>query len=70
MTRFIQGDCRSQTALLPTLLDDYIAEDNPVRIVDAFVEQLNLHELGFAGTDPKVTGRPSYHPAILLKLYI
>lgn len=70
MTRFIQGDCRSQTALLPALLDDYVGEDNPVRIVDAFVEQLDLRELGFAGIEPKATGRPSYHPAILLKLYI
>jgi transposase len=64
------GDCRSQTALLPALLDDYVGEDNPVRIVDAFVEQLDLRELGFAGIEPKATGRPSYHPAILLKLYI
>jgi len=70
MTRFIQGDCRSQTALLPALLDDYVGNDNPVRIVDAFVEQLDLRELGFAGIEPKATGRPSYHPAILLKLYI
>ncbi|WP_137009962.1 IS1182 family transposase [Aquitalea aquatilis] len=70
MTRFIQGDCRSQTALLPALLDDYVGEDNPVRIVDAFVEQLDLRALGFAGIEPKTTGRPSYHPAILLKLYI
>ncbi|RKQ61073.1 IS4 family transposase [Vogesella indigofera] len=70
MTRFVQGKNRSQAALLPVLLDDYVGEDNPVRIVDAFVEQLDLRGLGFAGVDPKATGRPSYHPAILLKLYI
>lgn len=70
MTRFVQGENRSQAALLPALLDDYVGEDNPVRIVDAFVEQLDLRGLGFAGVDPKATGRPSYHPAILLKLYI
>ncbi|PTU65140.1 IS1182 family transposase [Chromobacterium sp. Panama] len=70
MTRFVQGEDRSQAALLPALLDDYVCEDNPARIVDAFVEQLDLRGLGFAGVDPKATGRPSYHPAILLKLYI
>src|SRR5512144_246012 len=70
MKRFIEGEDRTQTVLLPTCLDDYIAEDNPVRAVDAFVEELDLKALGFAGADPAVTGRPSYHPAVLLKIYI
>jgi transposase len=70
MKRFIEGEDRTQTVLLPACLDDYIAEDNPVRAVDAFVEELDLKVLGFAGADPAVTGRPAYHPAVLLKLYI
>ena len=70
MKRFIEGEDRTQTVLLPTCLDDHIAEDNPVRAVDAFVEELDLKALGFAGADPAVTGRPAYHPAVLLKLYI
>ena len=59
-----------QATLLPECLDDYIAEDNPVRAFDAFVEELDLGQLGFAGADPAVTGRPAYHPAVRLKLYI
>jgi len=70
MKRFIEGDERSQATLLPQYLDDYIAEDNPVRAVDAFVEELDLKALGFEGADPAITGRPSYHPAVLLKIYI
>jgi len=70
MKRFIEGEARSQATLLPEYLDDYIAEDNPVRVVDAFVDELELKTLGFEGADPAVTGRPSYHPAVLLKLYI
>ena len=70
MKRFIEGEDRSQTMLLPECLDDYIAEDNPVRAVDAFVEELDLDGLGFDGAMPAVTGRPAYHPAVLLKLYI
>lgn len=70
MKRFIEGENRSQATLLPEYLDDYIAEDNPVRAVDAFVDELELTALGFEGADPAVTGRPSYHPAVLLKLYI
>jgi transposase len=70
MSRFIEGGDRSQITLLPECLDDYIAEDNPVRAVDAFVDELDLKELGFAGADPASTGRPAYHPAVLLKLYI
>ncbi|CAE6826381.1 IS1182 family transposase ISBusp4 [Paraburkholderia aspalathi] len=70
MGRFVEGAERSQTTLLPECLDDFIAEDNPVRIVDAFVEELELASLGFEGTTPASTGRPSYHPAVLLKIYI
>ena len=70
MKRYVEGEDRNQATLLPEYLDDYIAEDNPVRAVDAFVEELNLKALGFEGADPAVTGRPSYHPAVLLKIYI
>ena len=61
---------RGQTTLFPECLEDWIGEDNPVRVVDVFVEELDLAELGFGGVDPEATGRPSYHPSILLKLYI
>jgi transposase len=70
MKRFVEGADRSQVTLLPECLDDYIAEDNPVRVVDAFVEELDLQALGFEGVEPADTGRPSYHPSVLLKLYI
>lgn len=70
MKRFIEGEDRRQVTLLPECLDDFIAEDNTVRVVEAFVEQLDLHELGFEGVEPASTGRPSYHPAVLLKIYI
>src|SRR6187397_3169800 len=70
MKRFIEGAERSQVTLLPDCLDDYIAEDNPVRVVDAYVEELDLQELGFEGAEPAATGRPAYHPAVLLKIYI
>jgi len=70
MKRFIEGESRQQVTLLPECLDDFIGEENPVRIVDAFVEELNLLSLGFKGADPALTGRPAYHPAVLLKLYI
>jgi transposase len=70
MKRFIEGEERSQVTLLPECLDDYIAEDNPIRVVDAFVEELNLHKLGFEGAQPAATGRPSYHPGVLLRIYI
>ena len=70
MKRFIEGEDRSQVTLLPECLDDYIADDNPVRAVDAFVEELDLQELGFEGAEPATTGRPSYHPAVLLRIYI
>jgi transposase len=70
MSRFIEGEARSQSVLFPERLDDWIADDNPVRAVDAFVDELDLAELGFARAEPAATGRPSYHPAVLLKLYI
>jgi len=70
MKRFIQGDDRSQSALFPECLDDYISDDNPVRAIEVFVDELNLSTLGFEGAAPKATGRPAYHPATLLKLYI
>src|SRR5271166_6024319 len=66
----IQGCDRNQTLLLPNSVDDYISPDNPVRFVDAFVEQLDLQGAGFCRVEPKETGRPGYHPADLLKLYI
>lgn len=70
MKRFIQGTDRTQITLFPEQLEDYVAGDNPVRVVDVFVEQLDLVQLGFEGVTPMKTGRPAYHPAILLKLYI
>ena len=70
MKRFVAGIDRSQSTFLPECLDDFIDESNPVRVIDVFVEALNLSELGFDGVDPALTGRPSYHPSILLKLYI
>ena len=70
MKRFIEGEDRTQVTLLPACLEDYVEAENPVRVVEVFVEGLDLGELGFAGVDPAVTGRPAYHPAVLLKLYI
>jgi transposase len=70
MSRFIEGQDRQQVTLLPECLDDFIGEDNPVRVVDAFVAELNLVELGFDRTVPARTGRPAYDPAVLLKVYI
>jgi transposase len=70
MKRFVEGLDRGQSTLFPETLDDFIDGDNPVRVVDAFVEALDLGDLGFSGVDPKDTGRPSYHPSVLLKLYI
>lgn len=70
MKRFIEGTARDQGGLFPAHLEDFIAEDNPVRVVDAFVDMLDLRELGFTSVDPRSTGRPSYHPSVLLKLYI
>jgi len=70
MKRFIQGEDRTQATLLPELLDDYVADTNPVRVVDVFVDELDLGQLGFEGVDPAATGRPAYQPATLLKIYI
>jgi transposase len=70
MKRFVEGTDRGQSTLLPECLEDWICEDNPVRAIDVFVDQLDLAELKFDGVDPEATGRPSYHPSVLLKLYI
>ena len=70
MKRFVEGRDRGQSTFLPECLDDWIDENNPVRVIDAFVEALNLAELGFSGVEPEATGRPAYHPSVLLKLYI
>jgi transposase len=70
MKRFIKGESRTQTTLFPESLDDYVTEDNPVRVVDAFIDELDLKGLGFHRVDPKNTGRPGYHPSTLLKLYV
>ncbi len=69
MTRFIEGTARDQVTLLPECLDDYVEEDNPVRMVDAFVEMLDLGLLGFH-TEPEVTGRPGYRPGLMLRVYL
>ena len=70
MGRFVEGEDRSQSTLFPQRLDDYLTEDNPVRVIDVFVDTLDLAALDFEGTTPEVTGRPGYHPATLLKIYI
>jgi transposase len=70
MTGFVAGADRGQAALLPECLDDWVDESNPVRAVDVFVDALDLRDLGFEGVDPAATGRPAYHPSVLLKLYI
>src|SRR5258707_114643 len=70
MTRFVVGDDRSQSTLFPERLDDYLGEDNPVRAIDVFVDELDLARLGFGGVEPEATGRPAYHPATLLKIYV
>jgi transposase len=70
MKRFVQGMDRGQSTLLPECLEDWIDEDNPVRVIDAFVDALDLGELGFGGVEAAATGRPAYHPSALLKLYI
>src|SRR6185369_10077628 len=70
MRRFVSGVDRGQSTLLPECLDDFIDESNPVRVIDAFVDALDLVKVGFDGVVPEATGRPSYHPSALLKLYI
>src|SRR5215470_4858931 len=70
MKRFVEGTDRHQSTLFPECLEDWICDDNPVRVIDVFVGELDLADLRFNGVDPEVTGRPSYHPSVLLKLYI
>lgn len=70
MGRFIEGEERGQHSLMPSALDDFVEHDNPVRVVDAFIDELDLGALGFTGVIPAATGRPSYHPSTLLKLYL
>src|SRR3977135_4160808 len=70
MTRFVQSEDRRQGVLLPEYLDDYVAEDNPVRVIDVFVDELDLEALGFDGVIPEATGRPAYHPGALLNIYV
>jgi len=70
MKRFVEGEDRKQGILLPEYLDDYVAEDNPVRVIDIYVDELDLGVLGFGGVVPEATGRPSYHPSVLLKIYV
>jgi transposase len=70
MRRFVEGADRKQATLFPECLDDWIDEDNPVRVIDSFIDRLDLGELGFEGVEPAETGRPAYHPSVLLKLYV
>src|SRR5262245_24671068 len=70
MKRFVAGPDPAQSTLLPECLDDFIGESNPVRVIDAFVDALDLADLGFDGVEPAATRRHSYHPSINLKLYI
>ena len=70
MRRFVEGVDRSQSTLFPESLEDWVDEENPVRVIDVFVDELELGELGFNRVEPRETGRPSYHPAVLLKLYV
>src|SRR5258708_8334540 len=70
MTRFVVGDDRSQSTLFPERLEDYLSEDNPVRAIDVFVDELDLAKLGFGGVEPEATGKPAYHPRTLLKIYV
>jgi transposase len=70
MPRFVEGIPRTQSTLFPERLEDYIDEENPVRAIEAFIDALNFEQLGFQGMNPKATGRPAYHPSIMLKLYV
>ncbi len=70
MKRFIEGESRTQTALFPACLEDVIRDDNPVRVIDAFIDELDLGKLGFDRSLSKETGRPAYHPSTLLKIYV
>ncbi len=68
--RFIRGEDRGQATLIPARLEDYVGEDNPVRVIDAFIDELDLSAPDFSGVVPEATGRPGYHPAALLKIYL
>src|ERR1700676_2751494 len=70
MTGFVVGDDRGQSTLFPERLDEYVGDENPVRAIDVFVDELDLAGLGFEGVEPQATGRPAYHPAALLKIYV
>src|SRR5829696_8475260 len=70
MHRFIDGEDRMQPALLPHSLEDYVDEENPVRVIEVFIDELDLAALGFSGMTPAATGRPAYHPSTLLKIYL
>src|SRR3984885_12596169 len=70
MHRFIDGEDRTQRALLPHSLEDYVSEENPVRAIEVFIDELDLAALGFSGMTPAATGRPAYHPSTLLKIYL
>src|SRR5712672_223785 len=70
MKRFVEGADRGQSTLLPECLDEWVEESNSVRVIDCFVDALDLVDLGFEGVEPAATGRPAYHPSVLLKLYI
>ena len=67
MHRFIDGEDRMQQTLLPHSLEDYVSEENPVRVIEVFIEELDLAALGFSGMTPAATGRPAYHPSALLR---
>jgi transposase len=64
MGRFVEGTDRGQTTLFPECLEDWICEDNPIRVIEAFVEELDLADLRFSSVDPAATGRPAYHPSV------
>jgi transposase len=70
MGRFVEGEDRRQGILLPEYLDEYVSEENPVRVIDVFVDELDLGAVGFSGVVPEATGRPAYHPGVLLKIYV
>ena len=70
MGRFVEGTDRGQTTLFPECLEDWVCEDNPIRVIEAFVEELDLADLRFSSINPEATGRPAYHPSVFLKLYI
>ena len=70
MHRFIDGEDRMQQTLLPHSLEDYVSQENPVRVVEVFIDELDLAALGFSGVTPATTGRPAYRPSTLLKIYL